>query len=328
MPEIRTDSISGRQVIFAPERARRPFEHSGAAASKTLDRCPFCAGNEDATPDAVLTLPDRKKSTDWQVRIVPNRYPAVGETESRPSIDPFFGVHAAPGRHEVIIESPGHETAMYRLSPLQFGLVLRAWRQRMQEIRDERIAAHVTLFKNNGAAAGASLEHVHSQLLAIPFVPPAVEDELSAGAEFLRTHGSNAWLENLEREVSAGERIVSDFGTFVVFCPFASRFPAEMWIVPRRHCPDFTEATDEELDVLASILKESLTRLDQLYSDAACNLVVHTAPFTADERRDSMQWHIQITPRLTGIAGFEIGAGSWVNIVTPEDASARLRDAL
>lgn len=329
MPEIRTDPISGRQVIMAPERADRPFEHSASPAVESLDHCPFCAGNEEATPEAVLTLPAAHESPDWRVRIVPNRYPAVGEKRvPAQTAAAKFETSAAPGRHEVIIESPDHETCMHRLNVSQFELILRAWRQRVNEIRDEESVAHATLFKNDGAAAGASLEHVHSQLLTTPFIPPAVEEQLSAGTRFHAAHSRNAWLETLEWERAVGDRIVSDSDDFVAYCPFASRFPAETWIVPRRHCPDFADSTDTELSALAPLLQDVLERIDGIYPDSACNLVMHTAPFIPDDRRAAMQWHLQITPRLTGIAGFEIGAGSWVNIVAPEDAAARLRAAV
>lgn len=326
MPELRTDPITGRRVIIAPERADRPFEHA-VEATDSLDRCPFCAGNEDATPAAVLTIRDDDESQRWRVRVVPNRYPAVGEAlgDIPAAADDRFDTNPVPGRHEVIIESPDHETCMHRLSTAQFKLVMRAWRQRMQEIREEGAAAHATLFKNDGAAAGASLEHVHSQLLTTPFVPPAVEEELAAGQRFLAAHSRNAWLAVLDSELATADRIIAESDAVVTYCPFASRFPAEMWIVPRRHCPDFDAATDSELASLAVALKDALERLDRTCPGAACNVVVHTAPIFPDERRDAMQWHLQITPRLTGIAGFEIGAGTWVNIVAPEDAAARLR---
>ncbi len=328
MPELRADPITGRQVIIAPERAARPFEHGAPQPTETLDRCPFCAGNEDATPDPVLTLWDEDNSDRWRVRIVPNRYPAVGDATAiaRPeTVDAVFQTRPASGRHEVVIESSDHDCRMHQLPLNQFELVVEAWRDRLRAIRNEGHAAHVTLFKNEGADAGASLEHVHSQILATPFVPLVVEEELAAGARFLDEHGHNAWLEIMDRELAVGSRIVEQSNALVTFCPFASRFPAEMWIVPRRHCPDFDSATEEELKSLAAALKGALERLDRSFPRAACNVVVHTTPFQGDDQKAAMQWHIQITPRLTRIAGFEIGAGTWVNIVPPEDAAARLR---
>jgi UDPglucose--hexose-1-phosphate uridylyltransferase len=328
MPELRTDPITGRQVIIAPERAERPFEHGAPQPAETLDRCPFCAGNEDATPEAVLTVRDEDDPARWRVRIVPNRYPAVSASPEDPRPDSNAGLfHTRPvaGRHEVVIESPDHECRMHQLPLKQFKLVVKAWRDRLRAIRDEGQATHVTLFKNEGAGAGASLEHVHSQILATPFVPPVVEEELAAGARFLDEHGCNAWLEMIDRELEVGSRIIGQSDALVTFCPFASRFPAEMWIVPRRECPDFDSATDDELGILATALKDALERLDRSFPNAACNVVVHTAPFHDDDRKSAMQWHIQITPRMTGIAGYEIGAGAWVNIVAPEDAAVRLR---
>lgn len=330
MPELRTDPITGRQVIIAPERAERPFEHRTPQPAETLDRCPFCAGNEAATPEAVLTLWDEDDPNRWRVRIVPNKYPAVGASteDGRDDSDAgLFDTRPVAGRHEVVIESPDHECRMHQLPLKQFEFVVKAWRDRLRAIRDEGHAAHVTLFKNEGADAGASLEHVHSQILATPFVPPVVQEELAAGVRFLDEHGRNAWLEIIDRELAIGSRIVEQSDALVTFCPFASRFPAEMWIVPRRACPDFDSATNDELESLATALKDALERLDRSFPHAACNVVVHTAPFQVDDRKTAMQWHIQMTPRLTGIAGFEIGAGTWVNIIAPEDAAARLRSS-
>lgn len=330
MPEVRTDSITGRRVIIAPERAGRPFDHVPNSGTQSCEPCPFCAGNEAATPNAVLTLSHEDHPGQWRVRIVPNRYPAVGPAGSASGAGTNTGPclsQSVPGRHEVVIESPDHQSRMHRLSARQFALVVRAWRDRMQAIRVEADIAHATLFKNEGAAAGASLEHVHSQLLTTPFVPPTIEEQLAAGARHLSTNRRNAWLENSDRELTAASRVVASGEDFVTFCPFASRFPGEMWIVPRRAGSDFDGATDAQIESLGAALKNALERLEGVFPGAACNVVVHTAPFTDDCRIAAMQWHLQITPRLTGIAGFEIGAGMWVNIVAPEDAAARLRDA-
>lgn len=327
MPELRTDPITGQQVIIAPERAERPFEHGASQPADTLDLCPFCAGNEAATPEPVLTL-HGSDPEQWRVRIVPNRYPAVATADTSDVLGTSEpGIQPVVGRHEVVVESPEHDRFMRELPLPQLELVLRSWRDRLREIRGEAQAVHATLFKNEGANAGASLEHVHSQLLTTPFLPPVVEEELTVGARFYDAHGRNAWLEIVERELASGLRIVEQSAELVTFCPFASRFPAEMWVVPRGACPDFDVATDDELVGLAAMLKTALTQLDRAFPHAAYNLVVHTAPFCRDDRITTMQWHIQITPRLSGIAGFEIGAGTWVNIVTPEDAAARLRSS-
>lgn len=330
MAEFRKDPILGKWVIVAPDRATRPFDHEqhGTTAS---DLCPFCKGNERATPDAVLTIPSdgspESSPDDWVVRVIPNRYPAVANSTDAMANFNYFERTPAVGYHEVIVESPSHEKAMRDLSIAQIARVMRAWRNRLAAVSSDESIAHTMIFKNEGAAAGASLEHVHSQLLAMSFMPPETEAELAAGQKRFNQTGSDAWSEMLDRELEDGSRIVATTDEHILYCPFASRFSGQMCIHPKASMPGFESTSDHDLTLLAELLKTALESLNDVFPEAPFNLGLHTAP-PRDARHHAYRWHLTITPRLTGIAGFEIGSGSWINVVSPEDAAARYRDAM
>lgn len=329
MTELRKDPILGEWVIVAPERATRPFDHREGEQPAADGLCPFCRGNEQATPEAIMIVardgsPHGEPCDDWLVRIIPNRYPAVSAPSSMSLTSDNFERSPAPGYHEVIIESPSHDKAMRDLSNDQLLLVLRAWRDRLAAVSSDEIIAHTMIFKNEGAAAGASLEHVHSQLLATSYVPARIDAELDAGHQHFMRTGNNLWTEMLDRELSTDTRVIAQNEQFVLLCPFASRIPGEMCLLPQVHSPSFEETLDASLPSLATFLKNALGTLNSVFPETPLNLSLHTAP-PRDQRRSSYHWHLSITPRLTGIAGFEIGAGSWINIIAPEDAASRYR---
>lgn len=332
MPEVRTDPILKHQVIFAPERAQRPLGHAVADPAQFPIRCPFCRGNEGQTPESILEV-SGEAGEGWQVRVVPNHFPALdGDSSSSSarmdeSSDAFFQYGPNGGRHEVIVTSPDHVLSMHELIEDQFRLIVDTYRSRFRSHRNDDDVRHVVVFQNSGFRAGASVQHVHSQLLAASFVPPLIDRELTAGAAFLKQNGETIWQTILEEELKEGARIVHQTDCFVAFCPFAARFPGETWIVPQRACPDFADATDAEISDLAGVLKTVLQGLDRFLSDPPYNFVIHSAPFR-DSRADAYQWHIEIMPRVNGIAGYEVGAGGWINTILPEDAAIRLRRSL
>ena len=338
MPELRKDSISGEWVIIAPERYSRPAgQVSSQLSDDANDDCPFCRGHEDETPVAALTINRDGEcvagESDWLVRIVANAFPAVRPpgTSAEPSAELFGGsdfFQAAPGVgvHEVIVESPDHVCSMTQHDVPQFERIVTAWQTRLGQLAERDELRYVTLFRNSGSTAGGSVAHAHSQLLATTFVPPRIETELQAAIASRQNTGRSPWATMVEQELAAGCRIISESNHFTVFCPFASRFASEIWIVPRRPEPDFSAATPEELADLAVVLRNTLCRLDAAFDRPAFNLTVHTAPLR-EPGREAFHWHVEITPRLSGIAGFEISSGTWINVVAPEEAAARLRDA-
>jgi UDPglucose--hexose-1-phosphate uridylyltransferase len=348
MPELRTDWLTGRTVLVAENRALRPNEFSGERASlapslpKTpatrLPSCPFCAGNEHRTPPPVYEQLDAEGR--WRVRVVPNAYPAVDNlsgdtdgiarfitsTDAATPIDLEPSASLAVGAHEVIIESPDHVDRMTGLTIANLHDVLRAYAERLRHWRDNVHLHYGLVFKNEGPLAGASLAHVHSQLIALPFVPPAVAAEFMRAAQQLKLSSRCAYCSLIEQERSIGTRIVFDTDGFVAFCPFASWQPHEMWLMPAGHERSFELASSAALSSLACVLHRLMERLETIGSGAGYNLLLRTAPWRASAE-DSYHWRIELLPRENSFAGCEVATGIHINPLPPERAAQNLRSA-
>ncbi len=233
----------------------------------------------------------------------------------------------AVGIHEVIVEAPQHVLSMTELSEAQFRLIAQAYHARLRSIRESRQAVHASLFKNNGAAAGASLEHVHSQLIATPFVAEAVAQESAQAERYWHAHSRCYFCDLMQHEQQTRERLVFENSDFVCWCPFASRFASEMWLAPRAHRACFEDIDNDELAAFAAALRDCLQRLQQSLPQAAFNFVIHSAEFAA-ANAEHFHWHLEIKPRVMGLAGFEVGAGCHINVTLPEAAAATLRAAI
>jgi UDPglucose--hexose-1-phosphate uridylyltransferase len=325
MSEYRHDPLRGRWTLVAPERGARP-----GALGRTTQRgaprpCQFCAGHEDETPPELLALrsPGAPESS-WQVRVVPNRYPAVMPDLPETPGTGFNSATPGTGRHEVIIASPRHLISFSELDDELAVLAFEAWRQRLRAAREDSSLAHAQLFQNVGPAAGASVEHVHSQLLATALVPPAVQAAQAAAATWLLKHRRCGFCEMLDRELASGERIVEFDGEAVALCPFASRVPYEIVVYPRRHAAALDLAAPDDAARVARLLRRVLARLEVLLDRPAYNLIVHNALFP-DERAPHWHWHVEIVPRLVAVAGYEWATGVWINPVAPERAAQQLR---
>jgi UDPglucose--hexose-1-phosphate uridylyltransferase len=322
-PEIRIDQLTGLRTILAPGRADRPMSFSpsprdeGAAAS-----CPFCEGREERTPPEVYaTRPagGEADSPGWTTRVVPNLYPALAEVEESDRVPPeLFVTRPALGAHEVIVHAPEHVTAMAELSEERFAGAVATWRERMRAHRD---AAYVQLIVNEGGGAGASLEHTHAQLYALPFVPATVARERErVGAYRERNNGNGLLSDVLVEEVRRKERLVAIDEEAALICPWASRSPYELRIVPRRESARF-----EDDEVGAAMLRTALHALAERFGGPPeMNLWVRTAPHDAEH----FHWHIDIAPRLTTKAGFEFATGVDIDVYPPERAAADLREAI
>ncbi len=324
MPELRIDPISGRRVYIAEERLGRPNDfdevaappHAAPASAAVRDGCPFCAGHEAATPHASLEV--HNAAGQWRVRVVPNKFPAVSLSS------------AAIGAHEVIIESPTHATELLELDADQFTTVLAVYRDRLAHwARDSRLR-HGIVFKNSGHGAGASLEHVHSQLVALPYVSPSVEAELAGAQEFGAAQGACIFCHLLAQEIAAAERLVFARDGYAALCPYAARQPFETWILPTRHAARFDQTPDAELPDLARAIRGVVGQLAAVARsagrDLAYNLLLHTGPFD-EAHAATYHWHWELVPRTTHLAGLEWGAGVFINPVSPERAARALREA-
>ena len=293
-----------------------PLEHVEAhhrpPRHRTSERaeCPFCPGNEHDTPAESYAIRETGIATDgpgWSLRVVPNKFPAVSVEDSQ-----SFGIH------EVVIPCAEHESNPTRLSDAQLAAMFIAIRERLRVYSTDERLAYAQAFQNVGAEAGASLDHVHAQLLATPFVPEAIEQELTGSKRFFETTGTCVFC-HLAAQAS---RITAN-DHFLAFCPPAPRFAFESWIVPTIHNSDFLAVSHEEVIALASLLKRVLLTIDCVLHEPAYNVILHTAPF----RMGSLphyHWHLEIIPRTARAAGYEWGTGVFINTVSPEQAAREL----
>jgi UDPglucose--hexose-1-phosphate uridylyltransferase len=344
MPELRRDPIVDRWVIIAENRAARPGALVNASDSPRepttagLETCPFCPGYESETPPAVFALrghANDPNASDWRVRVVPNKYPAlVSETASQPDRGTYvprspgpeslFAAAPAFGVHEVIIDTPRHVTTVGQLTNEEFADSLTAVRARLEALRHDLRLKHAIVFKNVGCAAGATREHLHSQLMASNLVPPLVAAELRGAERFYDTYRQCVFCRMIDDECASGERVVDQSSAFVALCPFASRFAYEMWILPKGHASHFGSINDGDLADLANLARRAIARIESLLRSPAYNLVIHTTPFDS-LAIEHYHWHMEVFPRLTIAAGFEWGSGCAVNPVSPEAAARVLR---
>lgn len=330
MSEWRHDPLSDRWVIIAPERALRPDSARTEEGFAPLTDDPFAEGHEDATTSEVFAIRPPQSRPDgpgWQVRSILNKYPALRpELDADIDDDGWFRRAPGGGVHEVIVECPQPETHLSRLSAEHVRQVLIVYRSRLAALRRESRWAYAIIFKNHGPGAGATLAHAHSQLMALPFVPAAVTAELSAARRFRAATGGAFFAAWMERERAAQQRLVCESPEHLSLCPFASRFPYELCLLPRQPGPHFDELCDAALADLAGHLKELLQRLEAAANDPPYNLVLRTAPFQ-EQDVDGFSWRLEILPRIGRIAGYEWGTGWHINLVPPEVAAQRLRDA-
>jgi UDPglucose--hexose-1-phosphate uridylyltransferase len=328
MPELRKDPIVARWVIVAKSRAERPHDFEAPPLVRRQSRCPFCEGNEDETPEEVLayrtpgSLPNRPG---WRVRVVRNKFPALHhDGDLNKHTDGLYHTMEGVGSHEVIVESPKHLVSTSHLTEGELGEVLAIYRDRLVDLRKDPRLAYGMIFKNVGTAAGASLEHTHSQLIATPIVPINVWEEMTGSLEFYNYRGRCVYCELIQKELAAEQRIVVDGRGFIAFCPFASRFPFETWVVPKVHASHY-ESLDGNAEVdLAAVLKEVIGRLETALDQPSYNYILHTSPFDTQALKH-YHWHIEIMPSLTRAAGYEWGSGFYINAVPPEEAAAVLR---
>lgn len=329
MPELRKDPVIGRWVIISAERGKRPSDFLIAPEKKRGGFCPFCEGNEDKTPPEVLayrapgTQPNKPG---WRIRVVSNKYPALQiEGELKRRGDGVYDYMNGVGAHEVIIETPDHDKDLFDLDVAQIEDVWWAIRDRILDLQKDPRFQYILVFKNHGAAAGASLEHTHSQLIATPIIPKRVLEELNGFQKHYGYKERCIFCDMIRQEKETDKRIVLENDRFIAFEPFAPRFPFETWILPKNHILHFENSQKEDYADLARIMKEIVTRINRALSDPPYNFVIHTAPLTEDNYQD-FHWHIEFIPKLTKIAGFEWGSGFYINPTPPEDAAKFLKE--
>jgi UDPglucose--hexose-1-phosphate uridylyltransferase len=332
-PELRIDPLTGLRVVLAPQRSERPLSFQPSEVhAQAREQCPLCEGRESWTPPETWALRPGGGAPDtpgWLVRAVPNKFPLLREamaTDPEEPDDPLgfgrgdpqlFSSAPATGRHEVIVHTPEHVSSMSDLSAEQTALAMGGWQERARVLDD---SAYVHIMVNEGQAAGASLEHTHAQAYGLGFVPTVVARERERfTAHNTRTMGGCLLCDLLQEEVRRRDRVVAIDDDAVLLAPYAARMPYELQLIPRTHERSFAEAAAAG----ASLLHDGLNRLRRgLGGPPPLNLWVRTAPRGAE----FFHWHIDIVPRLTQLAGFELGTGVNVNVIAPERAAAELRE--
>lgn len=349
--EIRINPIvPSESVLIATARSQRPrkqesqYKHDSRAY---VPECQFCPGHEEQTPPQIMSVPEDQP---WRIRIVRNLYPVLADDDVHPVIS--FGVQQAIdgyGRHEVVIDHSTHGIQLYEMNVDHLALLFTIYRDRMNALyeRDQRIRS-VLVFKNFGPAAGGSIPHTHSQIIAMPVVPQNINDEVTASKSFYDKHGHCVFCTLIDealtfeatfydrmsgavrRKINVGQYVVDRSKKFIAIKPFASRFEWEIHILPLAHCHDFCDATTEDLQDFAFILHQTMRRLHAVLGSLQYNFFLHSSPHddSGVSKNKAFHWHLEICPRTSIPTGFELGSGLFVNSLAPEVAAEKLRSAL
>jgi UDPglucose--hexose-1-phosphate uridylyltransferase len=330
LSEFRQDIVSQHWVLFAPNRSKRPEDFGQEPATpdpSTLsvkdDKCVFCPGNEGFN----LEIVSQPAGKDWKVRVIPNKFEALGHTGGRHRND-FYSVREGIGDHEVIITRP-HNVLTAFLPDDILDANLAIYQERMRELSNHSEVQYVHILQNHGKLGGASMLHPHSQIFATPFVPEHLHDEVVGSYVYFEQHGACVYCEMLLYELAEKQRVVVDDEDFLVFTPFAARVPYALRIIPKRHMAAFTDMNVKERKSLVRVLRQSLQKLFYKLNNPPYNYYIHSLPVSHqvmtryDDR--SYHWHLEILPRLNIWGGFELGSDVYVNTIMPETAADLLR---
>ena len=329
--ELRREPIVDRWVLVRTTKAWGPADYEKEDnAPRHFATSPFIYGREHFTPPEVDSIrPDGSapNTPGWQCRVVPNKFPALrieGELEKHG--EGIFDVSNGIGAHEVLIETPDPKKQLADLPVEEIEGILRLYINRRNSLAKDPRFKYIMIFKNYGESAGTSIEHAHSQIIALPMIPINVREELEGAKEYYQYRGRNIFVDLMQQEYQDKDRIVTENDDFVCFCPFVPRYSFESWILPKKEDSRFNKLSDGERRNLASILKDILTRIKTCLSDPSYNFYLHIAPVDY-EHEESFLWHIEIVPKLTHVAGFEWNTGFYVVNTPPEKAAELLRKA-
>jgi len=337
MSDLRFDPVSGQWTLIAPNRVHRPVELQAVEKVSKRSVCPFCGGNESETPSALAlydsegTLLTTSESTanDWVSRVVPNKYASFGPVyveanghTSDPRHHGPFTASSLPGLQELLIPSPRHVSSLSQLDDCETTVLWQASQDRIALMQSSGIARHAMLFMNYGAQAGASLEHAHVQLIGTPVLTDSLGGRVQRNRDCLQRENKTLIESIVAWELNEDHRIISRSENFTVLCPFASRYAYQMWIVPNQRNVSFVDLDAKRRNELGLLCRTMAGRLEEQLTNLSYNMLLRIAPF--EEMADD-HWYIEILPRTTRAAGFELGTDVWVNPMPPELAAEQLR---
>ncbi|WP_157150455.1 DUF4931 domain-containing protein [Brachyspira sp. SAP_772] len=332
MPHIRKDPITKQSVIIASERMGRPSDYINTEEKHSIltseATCPFCKGNEDKTPEHSTIIFDDNKN--WIVRIVPNKYPIIAQSSPNelPDKNNFFEADICKGFHDVIIENPNHNFNYYNATEKDLFFIFEAIIMRFQELSKEKDMLYSLLFKNFGREAGASLIHSHAQMMTTPFIPIQIMEEIYGSLEYYNENKKCVYCSMIEEEKKINERVICENNDFIAISPFASKSPYQIYILPKKHS-DSIVYSEDCISQFASIVKDVFNRINKVLGEISFNYVLHTlTPALEKKYSHSSHWFLDIMPKMSKLAGYELGSGVFINSITPEDATNDLKNAL
>ncbi|HNT33555.1 MAG TPA: galactose-1-phosphate uridylyltransferase [bacterium] len=333
MSEIRRDPITTRWVAIAPEIIDDLSFFPSLREDDSASSCPFCPGNEALTPASLWTdRMEAERPDEWHVRVFPNRTPILQtEVAENPQGKGVFDFMNGLGAHEVVVHGREHTSHLSEFTRGQIAAGLRAYRDRMADLSGDRRLHYVMVHYDRGRCAGAALAHPYSQIVATPKVPAAVEEELNGARSYYLIKERCVFCDVLTEELRMGTRMVVENEFYAAFCPFASRSPYEVWLLPKMHQSDYTSQTDTQLEHLAETVQSIATKIDSVLGEPALHMALHSSPnlkAKSDNWRSVPQdfhWHMEFIPRVLERAAFEWGIGFHINPVAPEKAAQALR---
>nr|WP_321267029.1 galactose-1-phosphate uridylyltransferase [uncultured Sulfurimonas sp.] len=335
MSEIRLDRIHNQYILIAPERLNRlDFTKIKRLEHSNNYRCPFCETNEDLTPPEIYAIRNNTPNTSgWKTRVIPNLYKAVQiELEDKSCREGMFEYIPGVGAHEVLIDSPCHDCTMEELGATGIEFWLRSMMIRMEDLRKDKRFIHLSIFKNSGGMSGATQEHPHTQILALPVMPRDEVVFLSRNMNYYRRHGRGIVEDILQNEIFANKRIVSQVGNFVAFCPYASGFAFEVMIVPKLNFTCLEKCSRDDISDFARIIKDVFKKLTYQLGEFDYNLYFAQAPLNVnfenepymDSLDENYRFTLRIVPRIYNLGGFELSTNMMINPVAPEECAKLL----
>jgi UDPglucose--hexose-1-phosphate uridylyltransferase len=335
MPELRQNPATKEWVIISKERAKRPDEFASVLQQNEAENpdekknCVFCPGNETKTPKEIMayrsfgTKPD---APGWWIRVVPNKFAAlVFEGSSKRVKDHDFFKHMdGIGSHEVIIEGPDHELHIATMDQKQAEEIFLAYRQRYIALSKNFDFEMIIIFKNHGKSAGTSIKHPHSQIIAAPVTPTHIRHRLEEAMRYFDDEGRCVYCDMIEKEKEVAERVVLETDNFICFEPYAARSPFETYILPKNHQACFKDISEEEAKEFAFITRNTLIKINKSLNNPDYNYIISSSP-PQEANEEYYHWHMRIIPKVSAVAGFELGSGIFINTVIPEDAAKFLK---